>query len=103
MAYDYIKRTYAFQPEVGRRVRHTVTTREGVISRENKSQGHYVQVKFDGQSPRASVAQLDSGHALVSILRNSADMQPPISNSPNSSVLHNSCFWLKYFTSFPQN
>jgi hypothetical protein len=49
MAYDYIKRSYKFQPEVGRRVRHTVMQDQGVIAREDKSAGHYVQVKFDGR------------------------------------------------------
>lgn len=49
MAYDYIKRTYEFQPEVARRVRHTETKGEGVIAREDRSQAHYVQVKFDGK------------------------------------------------------
>lgn len=49
MSYDYIKRSYAFQPEIGRRVRHTVTKRDGRIGRESPSQGHYVQVWFDGQ------------------------------------------------------
>jgi hypothetical protein len=49
MAYDYIKRSYKFQPEVGRRVKHTVTKDEGAISRESKSAAHYVQVKFDGR------------------------------------------------------
>ena len=49
MAYDYIKRAYQFQPVVGRRVRHTVTKREGKITREDKDHGHYVQVRFDGQ------------------------------------------------------
>jgi hypothetical protein len=47
--YDYIKRTYAFQPEVGRRVRHTVTKQEGEIKRESLSSGQYVQVRFDGK------------------------------------------------------
>lgn len=47
MAYDYIKRSYAFQPEIGRRVSHTVTKEFGVITREDKSAGHYVQVRFD--------------------------------------------------------
>lgn len=50
MAYDYIKRTYSFVPEIGSRVRHTETQREGIISREDKSAGHYVQVKFDGMN-----------------------------------------------------
>lgn len=48
MAYEYIKRAYAFQPEVGRRVQHTVTKNFGVIAREG-SQGHYVSVRFDGK------------------------------------------------------
>lgn len=53
MSYDYIKRSYAFQPEIGRRVRHTVTKGEGVIARESLSSGHYVQVRFDGQRHRS--------------------------------------------------
>ena len=48
MSYDYIKRTYPVFPKVGERVRHTVTKVTGTIKRENKSQSHYVQVKFDG-------------------------------------------------------
>ena len=47
--YDYIKRSYPFQPEVGKRVRHTVINQEGVIAREDRGQGNYVQVKFDGR------------------------------------------------------
>ena len=47
--YDYIKRTYSFQPEIGKRVRHTVTNGEGVIAREARSMSHYVMVKFDGR------------------------------------------------------
>ena len=50
VSYGYVKRTYAFQPEVGRRVRHTVTGRVGAITREDRSQGHYVMVHFDGAS-----------------------------------------------------
>lgn len=49
MAYEYIKRMYAFQPEVGRRVCHTEIDKCGVITRESKSAGHYVQVRFDGR------------------------------------------------------
>lgn len=49
MSYDYVKRAYPFQPEVGRRVQHTVTHKFGVIAREDRSAGHYVQVRFDGQ------------------------------------------------------
>lgn len=47
-SYTWIKNTYSFQPEVGRRVRHTVTKKEGVIATED-SQANYVQVRFDGQ------------------------------------------------------
>jgi hypothetical protein len=47
VSYDYIKRTYTFQPQVGKRVRHTVTGKLGTISQEGSSQGHYVQVRFD--------------------------------------------------------
>lgn len=49
MAYDYVRRTYGVCPIVGRRVTHTVTAKIGTIAREDKTQGHYVQVKFDGQ------------------------------------------------------
>lgn len=48
MTYDYIKRSYSFQPEVGRRVRHTVTKQDGEIKREHPGQAHYVMVRFDG-------------------------------------------------------
>lgn len=50
--YDYVKRAYAFQPEVGRRVLHTVTKQSGTVAREDKSAGHYVQVMFDGRNHR---------------------------------------------------
>lgn len=49
MAYDYVRRTYDVCPIVGRRVTHTVTAKSGTIAREDQTQGHYVQVKFDGQ------------------------------------------------------
>jgi hypothetical protein len=50
MAYEYIERMYGFKAEVGRRVRHSVTQRDGVIAREKPAVGHYVQVKFDGMA-----------------------------------------------------
>lgn len=53
MSYDYIKRRYSFVPVVGERVRHTVTGNYGVIAREDKSQGHYVMVRFDGRGFRS--------------------------------------------------
>ncbi len=53
MSYDYIKRTYDFVPVVGARVRHTVTGKYGITAREDKSLGHYVMVRFDGQSFRS--------------------------------------------------
>lgn len=46
MSYDYIKRAYTFCPEIGKQVRHTVTGKVGVIRPEDRSQGHYVQVRF---------------------------------------------------------
>ena len=46
MSYEYVKRTYNVDPKVGSWVTHTVTKRTGVIVREDKSQGHYVQVRF---------------------------------------------------------
>lgn len=49
MAYGYIKRAYAFQPQIGHRVQHTVTKKFGVIARESPGQAHYVRVRFDGQ------------------------------------------------------
>lgn len=48
--YDYIKRAYGFNAEIGKRVQHTENLREGVIAREDRSAGHYVQVKFDGMN-----------------------------------------------------
>lgn len=48
MAYEYIKRMYEFQPVVGATVKHQETGKIGVITRENKSAGHYVQVRFSG-------------------------------------------------------
>lgn len=46
--YDYIRGYYDFKPIVGRRVMHDETRKEGVITREKRSHGHYVQVRFDG-------------------------------------------------------
>lgn len=53
MPYDYVRRTYNVQPEIGARVRHTVINKFGVVCREDKSAGHYVQVRFDGQKHRS--------------------------------------------------
>lgn len=47
--YSYVRRTYGVEPKAGARVRHTETGRFGTIARENPSQAHYVQVRFDGQ------------------------------------------------------
>lgn len=44
--YDYIRHTYSFDPVIDRRVRHTITGREGVIAPEEPGAGHYVQVRF---------------------------------------------------------
>jgi hypothetical protein len=51
MSYDYVRRAYGVSPVVGRRVRHTELKGPGafgVITRERKSSGHYVMVRFDG-------------------------------------------------------
>lgn len=48
-AYQYVRRTYGVNPGIGQRVQHTVTHKLGTIAREDKSQGQYVQVRFDGQ------------------------------------------------------
>lgn len=47
MAYDYIKKTYGTAFEPGQRVTHTVTKKSGQVTREDLSQAHYVQVRFD--------------------------------------------------------
>lgn len=47
MSYDYVKRTYGVEPKVGQKVKHAVTGRTGIVAREDKSAGHYVQVRFD--------------------------------------------------------
>jgi hypothetical protein len=48
MAYDYIKKRYGLDFAVGMGVQHTVTKKFGKVAREAASQGHYVQVKFEG-------------------------------------------------------
>jgi hypothetical protein len=48
MSYDYVKRTYPVTPKVGERVTHKETGKSGTIAREDRSAGHYVQVRFDG-------------------------------------------------------
>lgn len=47
-SYEYVRRAYRVAPEVGARVRHNETGRAGTIAREDRSQSHYVQVRFDG-------------------------------------------------------
>lgn len=63
MAYDYVRRAYGVDPIVGKRVQHQVTKRFGEIGREDKSQGHYVMVRFDGQKFRSPChpTELDYG------------------------------------------
>ena len=60
-AYQYVRRTYGVNPGIGQRVQHTVTRKFGTITRESKSQGHYVQVRFDGQgfASRCHPTELD--------------------------------------------
>lgn len=52
MSYDYVKRTYRVRPIVGERVYHKETKNYGVVAREDKSQSHYVMVRFDGMKQR---------------------------------------------------
>lgn len=54
MSYDYIKRMYPVTPKIGERVTHKETGQSGVITRENRSAGHYVQVRFDGRGYSSS-------------------------------------------------
>lgn len=67
-AYDYVRRTYGVDPKVGARVRHTETHRYGVIARERPSLGHYVMVRFDGETrpapchPTALAYDADNQH-----------------------------------------
>lgn len=46
-SYAYIQRTYGLTFTAGQRVRHTVTGKAGMVVREDPSQAHYVQVRFD--------------------------------------------------------
>jgi len=47
--YDYVRRAYGVDPQVGQRVRHTEINRFGTIAPEDKSCLHYVKVRFDGR------------------------------------------------------
>lgn len=47
MTYSYIKQQYGTGFEPGQRVTHTVTKKSGQVTREDRSQAHYVQVWFD--------------------------------------------------------
>jgi hypothetical protein len=68
MGYEYIKRAYSVDPVVGQRVTHTVTGKSGEIGREDKSQGHYVMVRFDGMKHRLPChpTELDYGASAIS-------------------------------------
>ena len=45
--YAYIKSHYGLDFAPGERVTHTVTKKAGQVTREDRSQGNYVQVRFD--------------------------------------------------------
>ncbi|MEM1344818.1 MAG: hypothetical protein AAGI34_09595 [Pseudomonadota bacterium] len=47
MAYDYIARRYGRRFQIGQRIRHTVTGREGTVTRR-RIDTHYLRVRFDG-------------------------------------------------------
>ncbi|HEX9947377.1 MAG TPA: hypothetical protein VGA98_07550 [Allosphingosinicella sp.] len=48
--YDYIRERYGLIFISPRRVKHTVTKREGEIEPRRNRAGHYVHVRFDGDS-----------------------------------------------------
>ena len=52
MAYDYIRRRYGRNFAELMSVKHTVTGRDGIVKREDKSQSHYVMVRFAGDKHR---------------------------------------------------
>jgi hypothetical protein len=47
-SYAYIRQQYGLSFEPDQIVGHTVTKRFGTVKRESRSQGHYVQVLFEG-------------------------------------------------------
>lgn len=47
LTYDYVRRMYGVDPQVGQQVRHLVTNQVGSIARP-RSPEHYVHVRFDG-------------------------------------------------------
>ena len=47
MAYDYIKQMYGTAFEPGQRVTHAEIKKSGQVTKEDRSQAHYVQVRFD--------------------------------------------------------
>lgn len=55
MSYDYVRRTYGVDPQVGQRVRHSElrANNEGKVAPMDESCAHYVMVKFDGRDEPA--------------------------------------------------
>ena len=49
MAYEYVAKAYGLDFKPRARVWHAVIKKAGTVARENKSQSHYVMVKFDGR------------------------------------------------------
>jgi hypothetical protein len=49
MSYGFIQGYYGLQFTPGLRVQHTVTKECGKVGREDRSQMHYVMVRFDGR------------------------------------------------------
>ena len=50
--YDYVRRTYGVDPQIGQPVKHTVTGEYGKVAHAG-SAGHYVMVRF-GEQKNAS-------------------------------------------------
>ena len=61
MSYDYIKKAYRVEPQVGARVQHDVTRKFGTIARESRSASHYVMVKFEGSKHSLPCHPLELG------------------------------------------
>lgn len=59
MAYEYIARTYGRRFQIGQRILHTVTGREGVVTRR-RGDMHYLRVRFCGNRHLRNVHPLEA-------------------------------------------
>lgn len=49
MPYDYVRRAYGVDPQIGQPVKLENSSKVGTVAREDLSMAHYVMVRFDGQ------------------------------------------------------